>query len=956
MNEKGKSKGIKRRTFLLAGATGTSALALGLWHLRPSENAKFTPQGFSGGPAYDDWRDIYRKNWTWDTVVRGTHTSANCASVCAWNLYVREGMVWREEQSSPYIPSNDTVPDWNPRGCQKGACFSDLSTGPSRISYPLKRVGQRGGGAFKRISWDEALTDIADNLVDVLEERGGKGVICEYGGHMDFGPTFAGTLRFFRQLGVPITDSTAMVGDLPIGATITFGDGTLGGSSDDWFRSDYLVLWAFNAAATRIPDAHYLYEARYRGAQVVVIAPDMNQSAPHADLWLPIRAGTDTALAMAACHVVIEENLYDKAYIIEQTDLPFLVHRSSGLFVRESDIVADGSNQRFALWDTQSNGIYWAPGSMGSDDDSLSLPSDVSPDLITEQQLTLVNGESSAITTVFALLQERLQQHSPEQAQTHTGIQASVIRTFARSFAKASSALILSSYGMCKNYHSDLAQRSQILLASLTGNHGRAGGGWRCGAYTGADGMALVAMQDKLSVMDLILMGVEAYRDPLKVADRFLGMFISSTLFHAVHGGLAEQQTRPEYGDPLLPEGATPYLKEALDKGHFGIGPNQDEPAPQIIINSCGNILRHARMGNRLRDGLFKQARLVVDVTFRSSDTARQADIILPAAGWYEKVGMKYIPTFVPYVHLSDKAVEPLGESKPEWEIFALLADKVSAAAKRKNVTNIRGFRGDDSDLTTLYQRYTDEGSFGPKDDAKILELILSVAAGTRGITIDDLRRQGGAIRLKSLGQDNGFGVHSPYDENQPIVPLRDYTEHKKPYPTLTGRQQFYIDHPWFLKVDEALPRFKKPPAAGGNYPFTMTGGHTRWSIHAVWRDHALMLRLQRGEPVVFMNSKSAAERGIKDHDPIRIWNDLGDFEARAKLSGSIHPDQAHIFHAWESTQFRGRKTHQYLCPSPIKITQLVGDYGHIFWSYGRYEPNQNDRDTRVDIALQTRR
>ncbi|MCP4713235.1 MAG: nitrate reductase, partial [Planctomycetes bacterium] len=193
-----------------------------------------------------------------------------------------------------------------------------------------------------------------------------------------------------------------------------------------------------------------------------------------------------------------------------------------------------------------------------------------------------------------------------------------------------------------------------------------------------------------------------------------------------------------------------------------------------------------------------------------------------------------------------------------------------------------------------------------------------------------------------------------PYDENQPIVPLRDYTEHKKPYPTLTGRQQFYIDHPWFLKVDEALPIFKKPPASGGDYPFTMTGGHTRWSIHAVWRDHALMLRLQRGEPVVFLNNRSAAERGIQDHDRIKVWNDLGDFEARAKLSGSIHPHQAHIFHAWESSQFRGRKTHQYLCPSPIKITQLVGDYGHIFWSYGRYEPNQNDRDTRVDIALQT--
>jgi nitrate reductase alpha subunit len=65
--------------------------------------------------------------------VRGTHTNANCVASCAWNLYVRDGIVWREEQSAPYAASNRTVPDWNPRGCQKGACYSDLALGPTRL-------------------------------------------------------------------------------------------------------------------------------------------------------------------------------------------------------------------------------------------------------------------------------------------------------------------------------------------------------------------------------------------------------------------------------------------------------------------------------------------------------------------------------------------------------------------------------------------------------------------------------------------------------------------------------------------------------------------------------------------------------------------------------------------------------------------------------------------------------
>jgi nitrate reductase alpha subunit len=112
-----------------------------------------------------------------------------------------------------------------------------------------------------------------------------------------------------------------------------------------------------------------------------------------------------------------------------------------------------------------------------------------------------------------------------------------------------------------------------------------------------------------------------------------------------------------------------------------------------------------------------------------------------------------------------------------------------------------------------------------------------------------------------------------------------------------------------------------------------------------------MMLRLQRGEPVVFVNDADARARGIADHDLVRVWNDLGNFVARAKLASSIRPAQLHIYHAWEPFQFRSGTSHQYLAPSPFKIPHLVGDYGHLRWSYAHYEPNQTDRDTRVDVA-----
>jgi nitrate reductase alpha subunit len=101
---------------------------------------------------------------------------------------------------------------------------------------------------------------------------------------------------------------------------------------------------------------------------------------------------------------------------------------------------------------------------------------------------------------------------------------------------------------------------------------------------------------------------------------------------------------------------------------------------------------------------------------------------------------------------------------------------------------------------------------------------------------------------------------------------------------------------------------------------------------------------------VVFLNRDQARARGIEDHDLVRVKNDLEAFVARAKLSEGIRPGQVHIYHAWEPYQFRTGISHQALSPSPFKVTQLVGDYGHLRWGYAHYEPNQVDRDTRVDV------
>jgi nitrate reductase alpha subunit len=161
---------------------------------------------------------------------------------------------------------------------------------------------------------------------------------------------------------------------------------------------------------------------------------------------------------------------------------------------------------------------------------------------------------------------------------------------------------------------------------------------------------------------------------------------------------------------------------------------------------------------------------------------------------------------------------------------------------------------------------------------------------------------------------------------------------------------QFYIDHPFYLELGEALPVHKDPPLAGGNYPLTLTGGHTRWSIHSAWRDHAPLLRLQRGTPVVYMSTADAEARGIQDGELVEVRNDIDRFRIHAKTSASVRPGQLIIYHAWENYQFPDGKGFQNLIPSPINPVELAGGEGHLRPYLITLQPYQNDRDTRVEV------
>ncbi len=169
-------------------------------------------------------------------------------------------------------------------------------------------------------------------------------------------------------------------------------------------------------------------------------------------------------------------------------------------------------------------------------------------------------------------------------------------------------------------------------------------------------------------------------------------------------------------------------------------------------------------------------------------------------------------------------------------------------------------------------------------------------------------------------------------------------------WPTLTGRQQFYIDHPWFIEGGESLPTHKPAPHAGSKYPLRMYGGHNRWSIHAIWRDVKLLLRLQRGQPACWLNPSEAEKRGIKDGDMVRVYNHHGEFECMVKVSAITAPGEIIVYHAWEPYQFKNWKGQQEPAEAPWKALHLAGGYHQIHYRMYYGAPSHAPRGAPVEV------
>ena len=343
------------------GKASDALLKLGKFFTRWEESDDGRVAFRKGGRAGDVF---YRDRWSHDKVVRSTH-GVNCTGSCSWKIYVRDGIITWEAQQTDYPSVGPDRPEYEPRGCPRGAAFSWYTYSPTRVRYPYargvlvemyreakQRLGDpvlawadvvndrerrrryqqaRGKGGLVRVSWAEAVEMIAAAQVHTIKTYGPDRIA-------GFSPIPAMSMvshcvgtRFTQLIGGVMTSFYDWYADLPVASPQVFGDQTDVPESGDWWDATYLMMWGSNVPVTRTPDAHWMAEVRYRGTKVVTVSPDYADNTKFADEWLPAQAGTDAALAMAMGHVILKEFFVDRQvpfftdYVKTYTDLPFLI-------------------------------------------------------------------------------------------------------------------------------------------------------------------------------------------------------------------------------------------------------------------------------------------------------------------------------------------------------------------------------------------------------------------------------------------------------------------------------------------------------------------------------------------------------------------------------------------------------------------------------------------------------
>ncbi len=684
-----------------------------------------------------------------------------CVCSCGLLAHVTDGIVTKVQ------PAKD-FPDpsaW--RACAKGLATPQFVYHSDRLRYPLKRVGERGEGKWERVSWEEALDDMATKLQEIARRHGSNSIAWGTG-------EFSGSHRAGGYSRLISLTNGMRVNSVGMGdAAGPCADMAMFGS---WMGESHLsrvgnprivIVWGYNTSFTNGLRMKAILDAKKKGCKVVVIDPRFTPTARRGDEYISIRPGTDGALALGMIHVILDQGLQDDLFITENTVGPLLVRSDNGLLLRESDVVQGVSQQRYMVFDK-------AVGRAQPRD----TPG-IKPVITGRHSISGIDCQPA-----YQLLADLVEEYTPEIASEITDIHADVIRRLATGYATQKPASIHRGWGMQRTFHGDLSCRAINTLAAITGN--------------------------------------------LNLRSNF-----------ALNDGSFKFPGGPYKEIPVM------MLYDAIEMGK-----------PQTIkaLWIAGhNYLNQLPNMDRIINRVLPNLELIVVCDFFMTTTAKYADYVLPVASFYEYVSL--YATYVPYaentyLQLQQKLIEPVHESKSDFQIAAELGERM-------------GF-----------------GEYFDKTEEEYVKELLECCHSTMDrINLEKLRE--GPVKAK---------------------PLESQVEWKTP----TGKIEFYVER--LKQFGQELPIYFEPVESARSekaktYPLTLLSTHPKNMKNSTLANIPSLLKLD-SEPRIEINPADAGPRNISDGDVIQVFNDRGQLNVKANLTEDIKPGVVNITGGWWPKQY----------------------------------------------------
>lgn len=775
-----------------------------------------------------------------------------CICSCAIIATVRDGRVVR-------IEGNPESPISRGGVCAKGLSAIQALYNPCRNKYPMKRVGERGTNSFERISWEQAIEEISQKLMQDYNKFGGESLVTSTGGGGN--PHFSSPCRFTQAMGSPnvfepgcaqcflprMATFSLMYGGGKSGTT-SMADSKYGGCAELYFPDQTpiqtLVMWGTTTsyhAPSGSGRAIAELRAREQGLNMVVVDPRFTPDAAMADVWLPIRPGTDVALMMTWIRYIIDNDLYDHDFCLKWTNLPYLINPETRKMLRACEVGlgsvdADDAEDTFVVWDAKTNSAKPLPWPW---DDALD------PEFFGTYQIDGVE-----YSTAFTLLRERVDEWTLERGSEVCNLDPEQVEKAIRIYTdNGPSGLIL---GVATDMSPQAAQGAEgaCILEFLLGNVER-------------PGALLQRFPEPPNRVDLGTMNSLVTPE-----------MIEKRLGYREHKGLG-----------IWSHSHIPTVFKAMTTGE----PYQ----PRNWMERSGN--KHAMIGNagQLPEVIANMEMICHLYMYPTAFTIEAADYVLPTQEWLESyftiAHANKIIIRQPVVHL----YETVNEGVIWAQIVRRCAELGHPMCKKAIDPEYMASVGNDLPYWDGQQSMMDlhMGSL-PMSWDELAEM------GTyEWIGSEDYHTYYAYQQLQDDGKPRGFNTPSrkvePYSEG--ILMLGRTGE---PWASAEGKS--YVMQPADEDYDPLIYYLEpeESPLTDDEYPVTLTQGRIPFYHHGTLRNIPYLRELYP-VPLVSMHPETAAAYGIEDGQWIWVESRRGKVRGKALVTTGMAKGAVHMERFW---------------------------------------------------------